>query len=130
MSWFVDTNVVVYAQSDDPRRKRAIQALDGATISVQVLNELTLVARRRWGRSWDEIDQLMSEVISSCASVVAIDESVHSVGRQLASRYDLAVYDSFIVSAALLSGCDTLYSEDMHHGLVIESALTIRNPFR
>jgi predicted nucleic acid-binding protein len=33
-----------------------------------------------------------------------------------------------IVAAAQLAGCSTLYSEDMHHGLVIDR-LTIRNPY-
>jgi predicted nucleic acid-binding protein len=34
-----------------------------------------------------------------------------------------------IVAAALLAGCDVLYSEDMHDGLVIEERLRIVNPF-
>jgi predicted nucleic acid-binding protein len=34
-----------------------------------------------------------------------------------------------IVAAALLAGCDTLYTEDMHPGLVIENRLRIVNPF-
>jgi predicted nucleic acid-binding protein len=35
-----------------------------------------------------------------------------------------------IVAAASLSACDTLWSEDMHHGLLIDSRLRIANPFR
>ena len=34
-----------------------------------------------------------------------------------------------IVAAALAADCDTLWSEDMHHGLVVERTLTIRNRF-
>jgi len=41
----------------------------------------------------------------------------------------LSFYDSMIVSAALLSGCDVLYSEDMQDGLFIENKLRICNPF-
>ena len=41
----------------------------------------------------------------------------------------LHIYDSMIVAAALLANCDTLYSEDMHPGLVIRGRLTIVNPF-
>jgi predicted nucleic acid-binding protein len=33
-----------------------------------------------------------------------------------------------IVAAAQLAGCTTLYSEDVHDGLVIDG-LTIRNPY-
>jgi len=34
-----------------------------------------------------------------------------------------------IVAAAVESGCDVLYSEDMHHGLVVAGRLRIENPF-
>jgi predicted nucleic acid-binding protein len=43
--------------------------------------------------------------------------------------YSRAYFDSLILAAALESGCDSLASEDMQNGLVIESRLTIRNPF-
>ena len=35
-----------------------------------------------------------------------------------------------IVASALLAGADTLYSEDMNDGLLVEDRLRIRNPFR
>jgi len=35
-----------------------------------------------------------------------------------------------IVATALDAGCDTLYSEDMQHGQIIDNRLTIINPFR
>lgn len=38
-------------------------------------------------------------------------------------------YDAMIVASALLAECDTLYSEDMQDGLLIEERLRIRNPF-
>jgi predicted nucleic acid-binding protein len=34
-----------------------------------------------------------------------------------------------IVAAALEHGCTTLYSEDMHDGLIVEGSLHIVNPF-
>jgi predicted nucleic acid-binding protein len=34
-----------------------------------------------------------------------------------------------IVAAALLGGCETLYSEDMQDGLLIDRQLRICNPF-
>ena len=44
-------------------------------------------------------------------------------------RYGLSHWDSLIVVAALATGCDTLYSEDMQDGQVFEGRLTVRNPF-
>lgn len=126
MPHFVDTNVVAYAFSKDARKLRALDVLSGAHLSVQVLNELTLVARRKWGRNLGEIETMIAWVVSACSSIAGVDEAVHAVGRQMAERYRVGVYDSFIVSAALLSNCDILYSEDLRD---IEGVMTIRNPF-
>jgi predicted nucleic acid-binding protein len=34
-----------------------------------------------------------------------------------------------MIAVALENGATTLFSEDMHHGLVIDGKLTITNPF-
>ena len=62
--------------------------------------------------------------------IEALTEETYDLGRQLAARYGLSVYDAMIVASALLAGADTLYSEDMHDGLLVENCLRIRNPFR
>ena len=41
----------------------------------------------------------------------------------------LSFWDSMILSAALAQGCDTLYTEDLNHGQVVEG-LRIIDPFR
>jgi predicted nucleic acid-binding protein len=48
----------------------------------------------------------------------------------LAERYGLSVHDAMIVAAALIGGCDVLYSEDMQDGMLIDKQLTICNPFK
>lgn len=47
----------------------------------------------------------------------------------LAKKYKYSYYDSLILAAALSTGCETLATEDMQYGQVIEGVLTIRNPF-
>jgi predicted nucleic acid-binding protein len=47
---------------------------------------------------------------------------------ELAQRHQLSFYDVHVVAAALQAGVQTLFSEDMHHGLEIDS-LRIVNPF-
>ena len=64
-----------------------------------------------------------------CESPRPLTFELHDRGLELADRWELSVYDSMIVAAALHAGCDTLYSEDMRHGLVIDGRLTITNPF-
>jgi predicted nucleic acid-binding protein len=53
---FLDSNVLVYAFTDDPRAEAAQAPLArGCTISVQGLNEFANVAWRKLGKSWPEI---------------------------------------------------------------------------
>ena len=46
---FIDTNVLIYMASGDPLKAERAEKIiaDGGTISVQVLNELANVARRK-----------------------------------------------------------------------------------
>lgn len=127
---FIDTNVILYLLSADAAKAdRAEQILaDKGVISVQVLNELTAVTQRKLRMSWTETDEILA-VAQSLLSVEPVTLDTHKLGCAIARRYRLAVYDAMIVAAALLSGCSTLYSEDMQDGLHIEKQLTIRNPF-
>lgn len=72
---------------------------------------------------------LISEV-EALLIVVPLTIEIHRDGLRLAARYGFPIYDSFIVAAALASDCDTLWSEDMQHGMVVDGRLTITNPFR
>jgi predicted nucleic acid-binding protein len=131
VSAFLDTNVVLYLFSDDPDkagRAEELAATD-AVVSVQVLNELVAVARRKLAMDWSEIAETVRIIQSVCA-VEPVTVEVHHEARRLAEKHQLAWYDALIVSAALAAGCKTLFSEDMHDGLRIENVLTVRNPFR
>ena len=48
---------------------------------------------------------------------------------EIQRKYKFGYYDCLIISAALRADCDTLLSEDMHHGQKIEGTLNIVNPF-
>jgi predicted nucleic acid-binding protein len=126
---FLDTNVLVYALvGDSPLAEPSLALLHtGGTVSVQVLNECANTMRRKFSASWAQILRASQRIRGLCA-VVAVTEETHAQGLALAERYQLNVYDGMIVAAAQLAGCTTLYSEDMHDGLVIEG-LTIRNPY-
>ena len=49
---------------------------------------------------------------------------------EIKHRYQYSYWDSLIIASALESNCSILYSEDMHHGQVIEGRLTIQNPLK
>jgi predicted nucleic acid-binding protein len=128
---FIDTNVLVYVASGDPvKAERAEKIIaDGGTISVQVLNELANVARRKMRMTWSETRALLS-IIRALLPVQPISVEIHETGLALAERYGLSIYDAMIAASALHAECDTLWSEDMHDGMVIEDQLRIANPFR
>ena len=127
---FFDNNTILYIALSDTEKAPRIERLleGGGTISVQVLNECANVLRRKRTRSWDEVHSLLSE-LQEGLDVVPLTLHIHQSGLRLAERYGFAIYDSFIVAAALAADCDTLWSEDMQDGQVIEGRLTIRNPF-
>ncbi|MHB8886529.1 MAG: PIN domain-containing protein, partial [Methylovirgula sp.] len=61
MSAFFDTNVLIYAVSDDPRRANADRILrEGGAISVQVLNEFTNVCRKKLRLDWPRIEEALA----------------------------------------------------------------------
>jgi predicted nucleic acid-binding protein len=127
---FFDTNVLLYVASADPAKADRAEGIlrDGGAISVQVLNEIANVARRKMRLSWGEIRSLLASMRDLLA-VHPITTEVHELGLGLAERYGFSLYDAMIVASALGAGCDTLWSDDMQHGMVIESRLEIRNPF-
>ena len=128
---FFDTNVVLYLLSGDTAKADIAEELlaIGGMISVQVLNEFASVASRKLKMSWPEISDVLTQVRLVCA-VEPLSVATHERALAVAERYRLSLYDALIVSAALLAGCKTLYSEDMQDGQVIERQITIRNPFK
>jgi predicted nucleic acid-binding protein len=127
---FFDTNVLLYIASGDPAKAdRAEQLIGGGgTISVQVLNEVTNVARRKMGMSWMETRTFLS-ILRGLLPVQPVTMDIHETGLALAERYGLSTYDAMIVASALDADCDTLWSEDMHDGMTLDGRLRIRNPF-
>jgi predicted nucleic acid-binding protein len=126
---FADTNVVLYLLDDGPKAERAEEILgQGPRVSVQVLNEALVNCRRKAGLSWEDTGAFLESIKSLCP-VEDLTVQTHQVGRALAEKYQLSVYDAMIVSAALIAGCTTLWTEDMHDGLLIEDQLRVVNPF-
>jgi predicted nucleic acid-binding protein len=127
---FLDSNVLLYLLSADTAKADAAENLvrSGGRISVQVLNEIANVARRKLSMPWAEIREVLALIRSLCPAE-PITLETHDQGMRVAERYGLSVYDGLIVAAALSAQCRTLYSEDMHDGLLIDRQLRIHNPF-
>lgn len=127
---FIDSNVLLYLLSANVNKANQAEAVvrAGGRISVQVLNEIANVALRKLGMPWTEINEVLALIRSICP-VEPLAIETHDRGKLVSERYGLSVYDAMIVAAALLAGCETLYSEDMQDDLLIERQLRICNPF-
>lgn len=128
---FFDTNVLVYlvGQKDDRTDTAEGLLAAGGVISVQVLNEFANVSRRKLGMSWEEVGEALAALRTLCPSPLPLTTDTHDSGRRIAAEYGYSMYDGLIVASALEAECDTLYSEDLQDGQVIEDRVTIRNPF-
>lgn len=127
---FVDTNVLLYAFGADKKAERSRSLMKDAAISVQCLNEFARVARGKQSWSWPDVEDALTAIVELSDRIVPIDVELHATGLGLAKRHQFSIFDGLIVAAALRAECEILYSEDMHHGLVVDDRLTISNPYR
>ncbi|BBL60184.1 PIN domain-containing protein [Methylomonas koyamae] len=127
---FFDSNVLLYLLSADDTKANRAEALlaDGGAISVQVLNEFTSVATRKFKMSYAEVREAL-EVVKAICQIDPLSVDIHERGLDIAERYGFSWYDSLIVAAALVAQCECLYSEDLQHGQVVDNQLRIVNPF-
>jgi predicted nucleic acid-binding protein len=128
---FFDTNVLLYIASADAVKADQAERLvsGGGSISVQVLNEIATVSRRKMQLSWGETNGLLS-LVRGLLTVHPLTVGQHDAGLALAERYGLSIWDAMIAGSALDADCDTLWSEDMQHGMMLDGRLRVVNPFR
>lgn len=128
---FFDTNVLIYIASGDSVKADQAEAIigNGGAISVQVVNELANVARRKMRMSWQDTHSLLS-LLRGLLTVHPVTIETHETGFALAERYKLSIFDAMIAASALHADCDTLWSEDMQHGMALDDRLRVVNPFR
>jgi predicted nucleic acid-binding protein len=129
VSAFFDSNILIYAFSTDAKRTAALSVVaEGGVISAQVLNEFTNVLRKKQKQDWPVIESALASLRFRFPDVAPLTAGTHELAVTLARDHGLAFYDALIVASAIEAGCDTLYTEDMHHTGAI-GGLTIRNPF-
>jgi predicted nucleic acid-binding protein len=128
---FFDTNVLLYVVSGDAAKadRAEMRLAEGDTISMQVLNEITNVARRKMRLSWSQTHAFLTAV-RGLLLVQPVTVATHAIGIEIAERSRLSIFDAMVVAAALQAGCDTLWSEDMQDGMLLEGRLRIVDPFR
>ncbi len=128
---FADTNIVIYAESRHATKAPAAVAIleSSPVISTQVINETVSVLTRKHGFALADANQIALGLLDLC-EVVPVDVPTVRDAIRIGERYQLSIWDSLIVAAALLSDCETLYSEDLQEGQVFGERLKVVNPFK
>jgi predicted nucleic acid-binding protein len=78
-------------------------------ISVQVLNEFTSASLTKIKLSNGDLDEFL-DLFTSLFQVRSLDIDTFKTGLMVSRRYGYQHYDSMIIAAALLAGCERLYS--------------------
>jgi predicted nucleic acid-binding protein len=127
---FFDTSVLLYLLSEDSDKADRVEELlaESGTVSVQVLNEFAVVAMRKLKMALRDVREILDTIRAVC-SVEPITLATHDRGLAINERYGFSLYDSMIVSSALIVGVKTLYSEDLQHGQLIDGQLRVIDPF-
>jgi predicted nucleic acid-binding protein len=132
--FFVDTNILVYADDRRDRRKQTLArdlvrfALTSGKgrLSTQVLTEFFAVATRKLGLAAATVRRRVEVYASLPVFRPAAEDLLNAI--DLHRLHGVAIWDALIVRAALASGCRVLYTEDLQHGRTFDG-LEIVDPF-
>jgi predicted nucleic acid-binding protein len=132
---FVDTNILVYCFDDaDPaKKKKAILIMEDlwetskGVLSLQVLKEFFVTVTEKLPDKMDFRDA--KGAVLDLLSWNIFYETRSSIEKtfEIIQRYHLSLWDANILSAAILSDCHKVYSEDLQHNQTIEGVRII-NP--
>jgi predicted nucleic acid-binding protein len=133
-AFFADTNLLVYsAGSADPEKnqmaRRWVNALwssGSGRLSYQVLHEFYATAVKK---SAPVAEARESVLLWSAWQPVEMSMTLIERGWHWMDTARISYWDALIVSAAELSGCRWLLTEDLQDGRTYET-VTVVNPFR
>lgn len=134
MSVFFDTNVLVYCTDrtapEKQTRARTLVAKNSsagdAMVSTQVLIELFNVLTRKQMMPAETARGLV--LAYAAWPVIQSDVPLVTVAMEKSIQHQLSIWDAMVIEAAVRSGAQTLYTEDLSHGQRFDT-LTVINPF-
>jgi predicted nucleic acid-binding protein len=133
---FVDTNVLVYCfdAAEPAKRTRALAILEGEAdvgdlvLSTQVLQEFYVTVTRKLKRPLSPKDAAATVDDLAKLPVVQVDLSMVLASIADCEKHRFSLWDSLVLRAAVVAGCDRVLTEDLQHGFKFES-LRVENPF-
>ena len=132
---FVDTNVLLYSVSTQPEEARksavarAVLKSRDLVLSVQVLQEFYVQFTRPSRRDPLSHDDALAFIETwKRFPIVDVTLGLFDEAMAVKVRHQLSYWDSAIVAAARIAGCDELLSEDMSAGQDY-GGVKVANPF-
>lgn len=132
---FVDTNILLYAISQDPEERHKATRAQGLlaerdlALSVQVLQEFYVQATRQ-SRPDPLTHRQAAELVESFTRFELADVTRQVMMAALAThrRFRISYWDAAILEAARSLGCAVVLSEDLGHGQDY-AGVAVENPF-
>ncbi len=130
-----DTNILIYAADTSPeeraKRIRAVEILkeEKLSLSTQVLQEFYHQATRPRGRlamTHEQALDFLSPLME--LPIQPVTQELFTTATGISDRYGISYWDAAILAAAMMLGCDAVYSEDLSP-LQDYGGLRVINPF-
>lgn len=131
---FIDTNILLYAVSNDPdertKRDKARTVLSGKSVglSTQVIGEFYENATRklRPRLTHDQAVSILEPLFTLPIQPITIEVVRHTL--EIKNRFQLRYWDACILAAANAMDARTVFSEDLSHGQEYDQVKVV-NPF-
>ena len=132
---FIDTNVLVYASTDQDARKgeiardviaHAMMVNHDGCISTQVLSEFCNTMLRKLRHDRESVDGFLDYYRELVAADVTVDLIRSAIDVQ--AEFGIQYYDALIVATAEKLGCHEIVSEDFNAGQIYRGMVVV-NPF-
>jgi len=133
---FVDSNIWLYLflQDDNKKYKTSEEYLlknnlnSTFIITYQVINEVANILLKN---NFTEIEIRENiEYLFKVCTLQDFTKEIMLIASSVREKYTVSFWDSIIIGSALFAKCDTLVSEDMQDGLMIDNKLLIKNIFK
>ena len=114
---FCDSNIFLYAFSEQDLIKKNIASgilTSKCTISTQVINEVSNNMIRKLNFSNNYIEKFTLSCYDKY-EIINFKRTIYTKACDIRDKYNISYYDSLILSSAVNSKCNILYSEDMQH---------------
>ena len=129
---FIDSNIWLYAFIDSgvktEKSHNILSSNKNIVISTQVINEVSFNLLKKLKFDEIKIKNVIDDFYTKY-EIINFSEKTLNTASDIRSAMSVSFWDSHIISCALISGCNLIYSEDLQNNFSFDNKLKIINPF-